>query len=177
MKAGFFICCVLLASLFIFDDLSMRQIVHENPQAQTMVCESPGGGCDQKLINVINNAHKYVYFAVYTITKQNIADALIAAKLRGVDVQGILDYNQSIIPEEKPIVTRLKKYGLQLKIPIKESGLIHIKMLVTESAYASGSFNWTTSATNYNDEVLEIGSVEGLRKKYLSVWEKINKKY
>jgi len=37
---------------------------------------------DQEIINVIDGARKYVYFAIYEFTKDNIAQALIAAKER-----------------------------------------------------------------------------------------------
>ena len=33
---------------------------------------------------------------------------------------------------------------------------MHLKVLVTEK-HASGSYNWTSAATNLNDEVLEVG--------------------
>ncbi len=177
MKTRFFLALGAVVSLILCDDLSARQRLEQNEYAQTIVCESPNNGCDEKLIEAIEGSHSYIRFAIYTMTKANIADALIAAKLRGLDVQGIMDFKQSDIPEEKPIITKMKKYGIKLKIPEKESGLIHIKMLVTDNAYALGSFNWTASAVSYNDEVLEIGKVEALRRKYLSIWDKLNKKY
>src|SRR4051812_35393623 len=121
MKVRFFIALAVILSLMLYDNLSLRQILRDNEYAQTIICFSPGGGCDQKLITAIQNSHKYAYFAIYTMTKTNIADALIAAKLRGVDVQGIMDFNQSAIPEEKPLVAKLKKYGIKLKIPRKDS--------------------------------------------------------
>src|SRR5258706_15120048 len=46
---------------------------------------------DKELVRVIDGAHKYLYFAIYTFTKANIADAIIRAKQRGVDVRGIID--------------------------------------------------------------------------------------
>jgi hypothetical protein len=53
---------------------------------------------------------------------------------------------------------------------------MHIKSLVTEDAYVSGSFNWTQSATISNDEIIEIGSNEGVRKKYLEIIQKLLQK-
>lgn len=155
----------------------MRQALSENEFAQTKIIYSQSGKPDEELINEIQKAEKYVYFAVYTITKENIVSALIAAKMRGLDVRGILDFNQISIPEEKPWVAKLKKYNVPLKIPEKESGLMHIKMLITDKAYATGSFNWTVSGTLYNDEVLEIGRVESIRKKYLEIFELLYSKY
>jgi len=52
-------------------------------------------------------------------------------------------------------------------------GIMHAKIIVTDSAYALGSYNWTASATLYNDEVLEVGTDEGLREQWLDVVKKI----
>jgi len=54
---------------------------------------------------------------------------------------------------------------------------MHIKTLVTEKGYASGSYNWTTSGTFKNDEVLEIGYDEGVRSQYQEIIESLFNKY
>jgi phosphatidylserine/phosphatidylglycerophosphate/cardiolipin synthase-like enzyme len=46
---------------------------------------------DKEIVKVIDDADKYVYFAIYYFTKDNIADALIRAKKRGLEVSGITD--------------------------------------------------------------------------------------
>ena len=54
---------------------------------------------------------------------------------------------------------------------------MHTKVLVTDKAYASGSYNWTSSATNINDEILEVGSDEAIRSQYQSILEEMFNKY
>jgi hypothetical protein len=46
-------------------------------------------------------------------------------------------------------------------------------MLVTDKAYALGSYNWTEAATTLNDEILEIGTAEPLREEYLNIARKV----
>src|ERR1019366_3637264 len=53
------------------------------------------------------------------------------------------------------------------------NGIMHIKTIVTDSAYASGSYNWTGSATTENDEVLEIGNDPALRQAYENILTKL----
>ncbi len=177
MKYRFLILFALTTSLLCYNNFSLREKLYSNEYAETKILYSQTSHSDEEIIKIIQSAQKYVYFAVYTITKQDIADALIAAKIRGLEVKGITDYNQSLITQEKPIINRLKNYGIEVKTPIKEIGLMHLKLLITDKAYASGSFNWTVSATKYNDEVLEIGKVKALHNKYLKVWQQLNKKY
>jgi phosphatidylserine/phosphatidylglycerophosphate/cardiolipin synthase-like enzyme len=123
---------------------------------------------DQELIKVIDNAGRYVYFAIYYFTKNSIADALIRAKKRGVDVIGIMDRDSSLNSNAK-VLERLDLANIRVLTQRHPDGIMHMKALVTEKAYASGSYNWTDGATNVNDEVLEVGTNESVRKQYLEV--------
>ncbi|MFA6295407.1 MAG: phospholipase D-like domain-containing protein [Candidatus Paceibacterota bacterium] len=127
---------------------------------------------DQEIIRLINKADEYVYFAIYFFTKDNIAEALIRAKERGLIVQGITDAGASK-DSNKNIVEKLQKKGIVVKTQKHPDGIMHMKVLVTDKAYASGSYNWTASATNVNDEVLEVSTSNSLRKKYLEIIKKV----
>ncbi len=124
---------------------------------------------DQQIISVIGNAHKYIYFAIYEFTKDNIAQALIAAKEKGIDVEGVLDRDNSTAAEEAPIVKELEAAGIKIETQIHTDGIMHIKAIVTDNEYASGSYNWTASATNVNDEILEVGTDENTLEQYQNI--------
>jgi phosphatidylserine/phosphatidylglycerophosphate/cardiolipin synthase-like enzyme len=128
---------------------------------------------DQEVIKLINQADKYVYFAVFTFTKDDIADALVKAKQRGVIVWGITDKEQSLRPYEQPIVQKLLGAGISVETQKHFDGIMHIKLVVTDKAYGVGSYNWTESATMANDEVLEIGTNGYLHDRYLAIVQKV----
>lgn len=128
---------------------------------------------DQAVIDLIHGANDYVYFAVYTFTKDNIAEALIQAKNRGVEVRGITDLGQSQSDFERPIVKKLADAGIPLETQKHPDGIMHIKALVTDRGYASGSYNWTQSATVSNDEILEVGHDKFLHDQYLNIIKKV----
>lgn len=132
---------------------------------------------NKEITGVIQDADKFVYFAVYTFTRQDIKDALLGAKYRGLTVIGLTDRDQlAQLDQQKQIVKELRDAG----IPVYEQdhmGIMHTKVVVTEKAYASGSYNWTASATNLNDEVLEVGRDESIRQTYQSILEEMFKKY
>jgi phosphatidylserine/phosphatidylglycerophosphate/cardiolipin synthase-like enzyme len=168
----YFIVAILLSSnVFLFANLQA------NKYSWTKVIYSQDQVISTQLIALVQSAQKYVYVAVYTLTRSDLTDALIAAKLRGLDVKAILDYNQTLIDQEKPQIKKLQKYGITLEMPFKPDGLMHMKMLVTDQGYASGSYNWTTSANSYNDEVIEIGSVSSIQQQYLNIFNSLFKKY
>ena len=128
---------------------------------------------DQALVGVIDGARKYVYFAIYEFTKEDIADALLYAKERGLDVQGIMDAGQSQDDPQAGIVEKLRNAGIPIEFQKHKKGIMHIKMLVTDNGYAIGSYNWTEAATALNDEILEIGAAEPLREEYLDIARRV----
>jgi len=123
---------------------------------------------DKEIIALIEGAKTKIYFAVYTFTLTNVAEALVAAKKRGVDVRGVVDSGQAAEKFSEPVMNILEAGGVPIVVEkhATGNGIMHLKMIVTDSAYALGSYNWTSSATNINDEILEIGTDTTLRQTY-----------
>lgn len=172
----FIIISVIITGLAA-SDIYLFQKLRDNEYAQTEVVYSQTGSPQAKLIELIEQSRKYVYFAIYTFTKEEIADALIAAKLRGLEVKGVIDFNQTLTPEEKTIIKKLKKYDIEPRMMFKDKGLMHIKMVITDIGYASGSYNWTNSAATVNDEVLEIGRVKNIQDQYVQIFNVLYQRY
>jgi hypothetical protein len=126
---------------------------------------------DKEIIALITNAKSRVYFAVYTFTLPSIAEALVAAKKRGLDVRGIVDSGQSRESFSSGVMKILTDGGVPVVTERHPdgTGIMHIKAIVTDTAYAMGSYNWTKSATNVNDELLEIGTDETVRRAYETI--------
>lgn len=130
---------------------------------------------DKEIIALIDSAKSHIYFAIYTFTLPSIADALVAAKKRGVEVRGIVDSEQSSNSYGAPITAKLLAAGIPVVTEkhATGNGIMHIKAIVTDSAYAIGSYNWTNSATTINDEILEIGTDEALRQTYENILKRL----
>lgn len=147
------------------------------PAHQISVYYNQDHPLNAEIINKIREADKFVYFSVYTFTRADIKDALLAAKYRGLMVVGLTDKTQyTQLDQQKKLIQELEKNG----IPVYQqshSGIMHTKVLVTDKAYASGSYNWTAAATELNDEVLEVGQDQTLRQKYQAILEEMFKKY
>ena len=134
---------------------------------------------DQELIALINAAKTHAYFAIYEFTLKDVADALVAAKKRGVDVRGLVDSTESASSYDQPIMQELVAAGIRVETEkhADGNGIMHIKALVTDSAYAIGSYNWTGSATTENDEILEIGTDPALVSTYEQLLLRLFTKY
>lgn len=134
---------------------------------------------DREVIALIDAAKQHIYFAMYEFTLRDIADALVAAKKRGVDVEGVVDSEESAKSYGRPIVSELLAAGIPVKTEKHKdgSGIMHIKALASENAYALGSYNWTASATSENDELLEIGTAPQLVSTYNTILKKLIDEY
>jgi hypothetical protein len=134
---------------------------------------------DREVIALIDGAREHVYFAMYEFTLRDIADALVSAKKRGVDVEGVVDSEESAKSYGRPIISELLTAGIPVKTEKHKdgNGIMHIKALATENAYAFGSYNWTASATTENDELLEIGTAPQLVATYNAILKKLVDEY
>lgn len=115
------------------------------------VHHSPNGGCTAHVVEEIDKASKQIRVWSYSFTSQEIADALIRAKLRGVDVQVVID---------APSITArasLAEYIALKGIPVyadHKHAIQHQKVMAIDGTLLFGSFNWTASAELRNSEVL-----------------------
>ena len=110
---------------------------------------TPGTDCENNIIAEINNAKK-IDIAVYSITNQNIVDAIIDAKERGAKIRVITDRLQSkgkyslvneLFDADIPVITNIGHKIMHNKFAIFDGKRIE-----------SGSYNWTESASKSNAE-------------------------
>ena len=147
------------------------------PSHEISVYYNQDHALNAEIVNLIRDADKFVYFSVYTFTRDDIKQALLAAKYRGLNVVGLTDKDQyQTIDQQKKLIDDLRAAGIPVYTQ-NHLGIMHTKMVVTDKAYASGSYNWTAAATNINDEVLEVGTDQVLRKEYQNIAEEMFSKY
>ena len=142
----------------------------ENTQA--FFC--PQDSCAQKLVGFYSTASKSIHVMVYSFTKQEIADSLIAAKARGVEVKVLMDNTQAGLKDAKD--EYLLQNGIEVKIAdMPGRHIFHDKVSVIDSnAFSTGSFNYTGNADSGNAENLVIVKDEKLaqafEEEFLKYW-------
>jgi phosphatidylserine/phosphatidylglycerophosphate/cardiolipin synthase-like enzyme len=118
----------------------------------------PRAGQDpvQPLVNVINSANSSLDIAIYSLTKDNIVQAIAAAEKRGVTVRIITDREESGDKSQTKELLVLSNAGIPIKIN-SHKGLMHLKVIIADDkVVTTGSYNYTDEATHDNDEVLVI---------------------
>jgi len=122
------------------------------PAKTVDICFSPRGYCDQVLASWIHISRKNLDAAIYGLTDEDIAAALIDAHNRGVRVRVVHDRTQA--GGRRDVSDLLIQAGIPVHIQRgSEGGILHDKFLIIDSTYViTGSFNWTNNATAKNDE-------------------------
>jgi len=138
---------------------STAAVSTENSQTDSQIetyFTKKDGNLDKILIKEINGAQKTLNVAIYSLTKENIADAILEAKKRGVDVKVITDKLESQSKFQKAILDKLKTNSIPIKIN-SHAGLMHLKLsIIDDKTVLGGSYNYTANATKENDENLII---------------------
>jgi Phosphatidylserine/phosphatidylglycerophosphate/cardiolipin synthases and related enzymes len=115
-----------------------------------------GQNAESALVSVVGSAKKSLDTAIYSFTDADVAAAMIADKQRGVKVRVITDRECAGNQYQARVLGELKDAGIPVKYNT-HSGLMHMKVSIVDSAtVTTGSFNYTKSAENENDEVLVI---------------------
>lgn len=144
---------------------------------QSEVYFSPAGGARQAIIEKLDAARNSVDVAMYILTNHELGDALIAANHRGVKVRVLLDgsqdeqyYSQGRYLSENDVQVRIDRTHM---LSGDDEGIMHNKFAVVDSVTViTGSYNWTVSAEDRNDENLLIitGATE-LTAQYMAQFE------
>lgn len=143
----------------------------------TKVYFSPNGGCQKAIISEISKAQKTIEIAMYYLTGREIAQELVKAKDRKVTIRVVLDQSQETQTYSK------SRYLIKKVIDVRYyvgAGIMHNKFaIVDDKVLFTGSFNWTPTADQQNEENLLLISDKGLLKKYKDrfeyLWERSRK--
>ncbi len=145
---------------------------------------SPNGGAREAILYEIEDAKKEINVAMYIFTDRELANSLVSAKKRGVKVKILLDgksaeeigYSKHYFFSEKNIDVRLD--NAHKTYEDKYQGIMHNKFAIIDNhTLITGSYNWTHSAEELNDENLliikdEKKLIRKFRDKFKELWDR-----
>jgi phosphatidylserine/phosphatidylglycerophosphate/cardiolipin synthase-like enzyme len=115
---------------------------------------SPKGGCADAVVRQLNKARHEILVQAYSFTCPDIAQALIAARKRGVSVTILLDHSNEA--ETYSELKELEQNGLRPLIDANHA-IAHNKIMIIDGrTLITGSFNFTRQADHENAENLLI---------------------
>jgi phosphatidylserine/phosphatidylglycerophosphate/cardiolipin synthase-like enzyme len=101
-------------------------------------------------VAAIASTQRSILFQAYSFTSKAIAEALINAKARGIEVRALLDKSQKT--ERYSGLTFLINSGIETRIDYKVA-IAHNKVIIIDgTTVITGSFNFTNAAQTKNAE-------------------------
>ena len=121
MKSHFLIFFLVLAIAAAVFFQGQCTIAAEKPVSyfteEVFFC--PADNCSEKLVSKINSAEKTIHVAIYSFTHDEIAQSLIDAKNRGIEVLVLMEKQQS--GGEYSDDEKLLQNGIEVKFMAKEA--------------------------------------------------------
>ena len=134
---------------------------------------SPGTDCRIKLLELMSNAKSEISICVFTISDNQLSDEILSAHQRGIKVRVITDDDKS--GDRGSDIDYLIGKGVDIRMDDSPSHMHHKFMVVDKSFLANGSFNWTNSATKYNQENILVTDepqlVLDFQHKFEQIWQ------
>lgn len=135
------------------------------------------GSIEEKLVGFINSAKSSIHIASFEFNLPRVADALINAKARGVDVRWVTDDENGLDIDAQPTrgqFTRLIQSGIEVKDDAGRTALMHNKFWIFDKQITwTGSTNITVNGIyKQNNNVIVIRSPE-IALIYEREWEEL----
>jgi len=132
---------------------------------------SPGEKCVNAITGLLKQTRRAADICVFTITDNRISDAIAEAHRRRVDVRIITDNDKA--EDRGSDVHRLRDAGIPVRVDRTSNHMHHKFAIFDKSRVATGSYNWTRSAAEYNEENLVVAYDTGLVRQFGDEFQKL----
>ncbi|WP_293812892.1 phospholipase D family protein [uncultured Bosea sp.] len=133
---------------------------------------SPEGSARQLVLKVIGEATRSIQILAYAFQAQDIMDALVAAKRRGVEIRVVVDKDRNTGKASRTAMDLVVRNGVELRTNDRFH-LHHDKTIIVDGdTVQTGSFNFALSAETKNSEnVVVIRGMPEIAAQYRSHWQ------
>jgi phosphatidylserine/phosphatidylglycerophosphate/cardiolipin synthase-like enzyme len=126
---------------------------------------SPDDAVADKIVTKLKDAQQSIDFLVYAFTSDEIADAMLECAKHGVQVRGVLEATQ--VSAAGSDCERLVEAGLEIRLDNYEGSMHHKVIVIDEAIVITGSYNFSQSAEQDNDENVLIMNSAAIAEQYL----------
>ncbi|MBP8791358.1 MAG: DUF1669 domain-containing protein [Breznakibacter sp.] len=150
-------------------------LIEKNSFRYHQVLFSPGKDIPENIAFLLDRATTTIDLCVFTISDSRLADKLVEAHQRGVKVRIITDDQKCF--DDGSQVFALQHAGIPVKTDDSRYHMHHKFAVVDGRLAFSGSYNWTYTAQNHNQENLVITTnytiVHQFIEEYESLWHQM----
>jgi len=140
-------------------------------RAEVLFFPDPSGNHIARVRKELAGARRRIWLAMFALSDDDLADELLRAHRRGIDVRIVVDDDQTETTGAD--AKRLADAG----VPVAQDcswTRMHHKFAVVDRVVMSGSFNWTRQASRYNCENLcflrDQAIVQAFTAEFLQLW-------
>ncbi|MBN1668775.1 MAG: DUF1669 domain-containing protein [Anaerolineales bacterium] len=133
---------------------------------------SPDDGVQAHIVDLIAGAQERVDFMAFSFTADPIAEALLASAGRGVAVTGVFEESQ-YYSNQGGEFERLRAAGLPIYLDGNHSNMHHKVLVIDGQIVITGSYNFSRSAEEFNDENVLILYSPELAAEYLAEFQRV----
>lgn len=132
---------------------------------------SPGEDCRRQLLDLLVSARETIDISIFTISDDRLANAIVNAHKRGIQIRLITDNDKA--QDQGSDIYYLIDQGLNIRMDKTENHMHHKFAIIDKNVLVNGSFNWTRSATEYNQENILVTNEQKLVAAYLAEFESL----
>ena len=118
---------------------------------QVEVYFSPDDGTMLRILDLLGEARKSVYFMAYSFTDNDLAQTMIALQDSGVQVAGVMDEAQALSNTGGEFQNLLAN-GVDVRLDGNPKSMHHKVIIIDGEIVVTGSYNFSRSARTRNDE-------------------------
>jgi len=133
---------------------------------------SPEDGVAPLILALLQNAQESIYFLAYSFTANDLGDAIRQRAADGLTVAGVMDESQ-INSNQGTEYDPFQQAGLDVRRD-GNAGLMHHKVIIIDrSIVITGSYNFSASAEDYNEENVVILYSADVASQYLAEFNRV----
>ena len=136
---------------------------------------SPGSACLEAIRTRLRNARKHVDICVFTLSDDRVSDGVLDAHRRGVAIRLLTDNQKEF--DTGSDIGRLRDAGVAVAVDRTEAHMHHKFAIFDGEWLLNGSYNWTRSASEFNEENVIQSNDPTLLKRFSEqfeqLWEKL----
>ena len=147
------------------------EVEAEPEAARLQVYFAPEDGAMDGILDALSRARDHVRFMAYHFTSARLADALIDLARQGVEVEGVIEART--VQDAYSEFDRLLAGGVDVVTDGNPYIMHHKVLIVDDRIVVTGSFNFTLSADEQNDENVLIIHDPGVAAAYIEEFERV----
>ncbi len=131
----------------------------------------PEDDAESRIIEIINSALREIKFAAFSFTDNQLANAIIYARKRGVKVKGVIESKG--VKNQGSEYENLLRNGIEV-LPDGNPYNMHSKyIIIDDSIVITGSYNFSRNSQEFNDENVVIIFSKKIAQRYSENFERI----